>query len=211
MEKLNTQKFVLCRSLYCQECADANRPSGNEIIALYKKSTKKYRILYPDQYTVPQLKKRSGNEIKEPGLTPHLIFNIREIDNHFTSDTLCLVHGCGVSIDEKYLQHENFLEIELSMKDTIIQMQTLLLTLQGLLLKADGLTIREKELRSEILDTILYTQERHIEVLENNFSPGEYGIEPITTQEKKFTKKEFFSLMSNDPKFYPRNIIIKEQ
>jgi len=67
MEKINLAQKMICRSLYCQKCAKAERPTGNEIIALYRKSVQGYKILYPNEYTIPQ---NSDEYRKEIGLTP---------------------------------------------------------------------------------------------------------------------------------------------
>jgi len=146
---------------------------------------------------------------KKLDLPPHLMYNGQEKNGKFYFDTLCLVDGCGVTINEKYLKVGDYLGIELSIKDNIIQMQTLLLRLQGLMLRDNKiLTSEDRELKNNILKEIVATNQIHRTVLENNFSPGVFDVKGLLVTEKVFTYNELISLLNNDNRVYPHSIEI---
>ncbi|MDC1191161.1 hypothetical protein N8148_03065 [Gammaproteobacteria bacterium] len=83
---------IISRSAFCQKCADAKRPTHEDIVLLYGRSRQKFFFKYVT----------GKHTKKEQGIVPHIYMN-----KGFIKDTaimevhrFCGVVGCAVEMDE---------------------------------------------------------------------------------------------------------------
>lgn len=82
------EHFMMCRSAFCKDCYDQNRPKKGELFVLYQGTRQQIIAMKAEDKTI------WGEPITK-GMTPHLFSLVKAIDGEVHYMKNCLMNGCG--------------------------------------------------------------------------------------------------------------------